>query len=108
MSFAEWKDSLSEEQRAVMRNHVDRLGTDGIIGLNRKTKNIGVFSSLQEYMSKKHIREVAAEVGISLKGLTLNIDKNEELIDTFFAGRADYENVGEITFFPNAFKNKED
>ena len=76
--------------------------------MGRKTQNTGVFSELRERISKAHIRDVAKESNISLKGLTLNIDKNEELLRLNLAGRADYENVGQITFFPNAFKNKEE
>lgn len=78
------------------------------MGMGRKTQNTGVFSELRERISKAHIRDVAKESNISLKGLTLNIDKNEELLRLNLAGRADYENVGQITFFPNAFKNKEE
>lgn len=77
-------------------------------GMHRKRKNTGVFSHLQERMSKKHIRETAKQVGIDLKGITLNIDKNAELLSIPFAGRADSENVGGITFFPNAFISKEE
>lgn len=83
-------------------------GSSGIINMNRQTKNTGVFSELQERMSKKHIRDLADECGVGLKGLILNIDKNEELLNTFLTGRADHENIGQITFFPNAFKSKEE
>ena len=57
---------------------------------------------------KKHIREIADEYGIDLKGLTLNIDKNEDLLRIPFTGRADPENIGGTTFFPNAFASKEE
>lgn len=78
------------------------------IEMERQSRNVGAFSGLQERMSKKRIREIAGEYDIDLKGLTLNIDKNEELLKTFLTGRADHENIGQITFFPNAFKTKEE
>lgn len=77
-------------------------------GMYRNSSNKGAFSHLPEKMSKKHIREIAKEYGISLAGMSINIDKNEELLNLFFAGRADPESVGGITFFPNAFKSKEE
>ena len=80
----------------------------GIINMNRKTKNSGAFSILQERMSKKRVREVAKEYGIDLGGLKISIDDNEELLALPFAGRADSEDVGGITFFPVAFKSKEE
>ena len=49
------------------------------------------------------MREVAKEYGIDLSGITINIEKNEELIALPFLGRADPERVGDITLFPNAF-----
>ena len=67
----------------------------------------GSFSGLLERMSKKHIRALAKEFDIDLKGLTINIDKNEELLNVPFSGRAGPENIGGITFFPNAFRDKE-
>lgn len=74
----------------------------------RKTQNTGAFKHLSERMSKKHIREIAKEFGIETEGLTLNIDFNEELLRIPLAGRADSENLGGITFFPNSFRNKEE
>ena len=50
-------------------------------------------------MSKSHIREVAHECGVDLKGLTLNIDIQKELLQIPYAGIADPDNIGQITFF---------
>ena len=77
-------------------------------GLYRKSSNTGAFAGLPERMSKKHIRTVAKEVEIDLKGITINIDMNEELLRIKYAGRADPENVGNVTFFPNAFRSREE
>lgn len=76
--------------------------------LFRKTENTGAFKHLPERMSKKHIRELAKEFDIDLEGLKLNIDFNEELLRIPLAGRADPEELGGITFFPNSFRSKEE
>ncbi|MBQ8026895.1 MAG: hypothetical protein IJ261_02135 [Clostridia bacterium] len=73
----------------------------------RKRANKGAFSGLVERMSKKRIRELAKEYDIDLTGISLNIDFNEELLRLAYTGRADSESVGGITFFPNAFRDKE-
>lgn len=77
-------------------------------GLFRRSGNPGVFSVLPERMSKKHVREVAKEAGISLKGITLVIDKNEELLGRGYYGRADYEEIGLLRMFPDTFNSKEE
>jgi len=76
--------------------------------LYRRDSNPGAFSILPERMSKKHIRKLAAEAEIDLKGINLNIEMNEDLLGKIYTGRADSEHVGGITFFPSAFKSKED
>lgn len=82
----------------------------GIIEMWRKTHNTGVFYHLPERMSKKHIRQVAKETGIDLKGITLFIDTDKEKLKPafLFSGRADPENIGRIDFFPKAFQSREE
>ena len=77
------------------------------ISLNRKEGNVGAFSELQEKMSRKTVRNIAKEFNVKTKGLTISVDKNEELLRLPFAGSANANKIGEITFFPNAFKDKE-
>lgn len=90
--------------------YVDNSGGSGIIKteLHRASANKGVFEHLPEKMSKKHIRDIAKQFEIDLKGITISIDKNPDLLRIKYAGRADAENVGLITFFPNAFKSREE
>lgn len=78
------------------------------VALLRKSKNTGAFAELPERMTKKHIREVADKFGVDTKGLSITIDANEELLKLPFAGRADPEKIGGITFFPNAFRSEEE
>lgn len=102
MSYKEWAKKHGLNQ--PLTNNVK----DSTMSLYRKTNNTGAFAGLPERMSKKHIRNVAEECGIDLKGITLNIDNNEELLRIPYSGRADSENIGSITFFPNAFKSREE
>lgn len=107
-----WKHGKAAEKTLKMHQNaktpLDNSTKTGTIKMYRRKGNPGVFAVLPEKMSKKHIREIAAEYGIDLKGLTLNIDKNEDLLRIPFTGRADPENIGGITFFPNAFASKEE
>lgn len=77
-------------------------------GMFRQTANTGAFSHLPERMSKKHIREIAEKYGIDMSGITLKIEKNEELLRIRYAGIAAPEQIGLIIFLPNAFKSEEE
>jgi len=76
--------------------------------LNRQSKNTGAFADLPERMSKKHIRSLAKGYGVSLDGIRLNIDTNQDLLRIGLTGRVDPEHIGGITFFPNAFRSREE
>lgn len=106
---AEWKDAKKVEKPAKKSGgSIENSVNGSTIKLGRKTVNKGAFFKLPERMSKKHIRDIAKECGIDIHGLKLNIDYNEELLRIPYAGCADTENVGQITFFPNAFKSREE
>ncbi|MCM1545256.1 MAG: minor capsid protein [Ruminococcus sp.] len=101
-------DDMTYEQ--WYERFVDNSEELGIIeaedGLYRNTSNIGVFSSLPERMTKKHIRNIARLCGIDMKGIRIHIDNNSELLNLPLTGRADSEEIGGITFFPNAFVSR--
>ena len=80
------------------------------IGLERRTQNPGVFSQFPERMSKKHIREVAKEYGLDLKGMTLVIRQDKQFLNPSWVntGSADYLHIGRIDFYPQAFSSKEE
>lgn len=100
-----WKHGKAAEKAKLALEKPTKSDT---IGLHRRKGNTGAFSGLPERMSKKHIRELAKEYGIDLSGLTLSIDKNEDLLRIIYSGCAVPERVGEIIFFPNAFISKEE
>lgn len=108
MTYEEWKELYVPN---AGQKTLDKSAGSGIMiekGAYRKATNSGVFSHLPERMSKKHIREVAKKYGFDTKGLILNIDTNEELLRIPFAGEAVPEEIGKITFFPNAFRSEEE
>lgn len=93
ISFLEWKQ-LKENQEEF----------------NRKAQNTGAFSGLSEKMSKKHVREVAKELDISMRGITLLIDKDVRKMTSKLklTGRADPQKIGRVDLFPLAFTSKEE
>ncbi len=88
-------------------SNIDENKNSGIMGMARSSKNTGAFSSLPEKMSKKHIRELAKEYNIDIKGLSLVIDKNEELLNIQYTGCANPDIIGSISFFRWLLDRKE-
>lgn len=76
--------------------------------MQRNNANTGAFADLPERMTKAHIRNLAEEFGISLKGIRLTIDKNPELLNIKMTGIADTLSIGNIIFTPNAFRSREE
>ena len=110
ITIAKWDRKQAAQARAAAKRREKELANsknDGKIEMNRRNKNPGAFSVLPERMSKKHIRKIAEEFGISLKGIKLNIEYNEDMIGMIYTGRADPEQIGGMTFFPSAFRSKE-
>ena len=111
ITIAKWDRQQAAQARAAARKKeksVAKSENSGRIEMNRRNKNPGAFGILPERMSKKHIRNIAEEFGISLKGVKLNIEYNEDMIGMVYTGRADPERIGGMTFFPSAFRSKED
>ncbi len=100
MTYEQWKKKSLET--------VEKSEKSGIIGMNRNANNTGVFSSLPEKMSKKHIREIALEYNIDIKGLSFEIDDKEDFLDKPFTGCANPNKIGNIIFFPSAFSSREE
>ncbi len=98
----------SREQSYGFNKSVSQKAVITSKGNLRNTTNTGAFSILPERMTKKHVREIAKETGIDLHSIKIRIDNNEELLRIPFTGRADYEEIGSITLFPNAFRSKEE
>lgn len=72
----------------------------------RKTKNTGDFKQYSELMTKKHVRGVAAEMGLDPKDVRYKIDRNVEMIGTGYFGHTS-DDGKTITLYPDAFKDRE-
>ena len=90
---------------------VAKSGESGIIELNRKMerrdKNIGAFSNLEIPMQKRYVLALCKKYGIDTKDITFKIQRSESLLNIPLYGSTDYNNIGRIDLFPNAFINEE-
>ncbi|MBQ8514639.1 MAG: minor capsid protein [Ruminococcus sp.] len=87
-------------------------GADGgIMRLNRelerRDKNIGAFADLEIPMQKKHVLNLCEKYNINTKGITFKIQRSESLLALPFYGSTDYNDIGRIDLFPNAFTDEE-
>lgn len=100
-----------EEYRKKYLNIIEKVNKKDIIELNReiqrRNKNIEVFSSLKIPMQKKYVRRIASKYGIDLTGISIKIQRDEILMNLNIAGSTDYENIGRIDLFPKAFVDEE-
>lgn len=90
---------------------LDNSTENGIIklhrGANRKNENIGAFSNFGIPMQKRAVLKLCAKYGVSTEGLTIKIQRDENLLGLPFCGSADYDNIGRIDLFPKAFTDEE-
>lgn len=98
-------------QKMKGQNVLEKYGKSSTIGLNRsiqrKEKNTGAFVNLKVTMQKRAVKEIAKKYGIDLSGLTIKIQRSEALLSLSLYGSADYDNIGRIDLFPNAFQDEE-
>lgn len=110
MTYSQWKDSLTDEQQSAIK-YVDKSIKNDIINLNRAIKrresNIGAFQNLEVPMQKRNVLRMAKKYNISTNGLTFKIQRSEKLLALPFYGSTDYNDIGRIDLFPNAFVNEE-
>ena len=101
MTYKEWKNQNDE----LTLNDVN----DKILKrtIQRKERNTGAFSNLKVPMQKRTVRNIAANYGIDLKGITIKIQRQEKMLALQIMGCADYDNIGRIDLFPNAFIDEE-
>ena len=58
-------------------------------------------------MQKRYVQRITSKYGINISDLDIQILRNEEYIKLFYCGCTDYDNIGRIALFPNAFKDEE-
>lgn len=103
--------NFEDFRRKYMPASIANSENSGIIlarNLNRKSSNIGAFSNLSVTMQKKEVKRICEKYGLNVKGLTFKIQRSEHLLNSSYYGSADYDNIGRIDLFPNAFQNEEE
>ena len=75
--------------------------------LDRKERNIGVFSVLEIPMQKRYVVRIAQKHKIDLSGIIIKIQRDPAWLRSTVTGRADQKQIGRIDFMPNAFKDEE-
>lgn len=103
--------NFEEFRKKYMPASIANSENSGIIlarNLDRKSSNTGVFSNLGVTMQKKEIKRICEEYGFDVKGLTFKIQRSEHLLNSSYYGSTDYDNIGRIDLFPNAFQDEEE
>ena len=91
------------------QKRLDNSGKSGIMELYRRDKNIGAFSELKIPMQKRAIKRVCKKYGVDISEINIKIQRSEEFLgkEIIYFGSTDYDNVGRIDLFPNAFADEE-
>lgn len=103
--------NFEEFRRKYMPASIANSENSGIIlarNLDRKSSNTGVFFNLGVTMQKKEVERICEEYGFDVKGLTFKIQRSEHLLNSSYYGSTDYDNIGRIDLFPNAFQDEEE
>lgn len=119
-TFAGWqrmKQTNSQRYQDLMADYryvkksVATSGDGGIIELqrnfDRKERNEGAFSNLKIPMQKRYVLNICEKYQIDTRGLTIKIQRSEKLLKLPLYGSTDYQNIGRIDLFPNAFIDEE-
>ena len=110
-NISKYQARLNEWERRKAQLGIANSENSGIIlarNLDRKSSNTGVFSNLGVTMQKKEVKRICEKYGLNVKGLTFKIQRSEHLLNSSYYGSADYDNIGRIDLFPNAFQNEEE
>lgn len=91
---------------------VDKSGGSSIMELrrklDRKEANTGAFKKLEVPMQKRNVLSICKRYSIDTKGITFKIQRSEKMLSLPFYGSTDYNNIGRIDLFPNAFLSEEE
>lgn len=103
------RSTAQKAVHAAKKSGLTSGGEDGIIkeSMNRRNKNIGEFSELKIPMQKKAILNVCKKYNVETSGLRFKIQRDEKMLSMPFYGSTDYDDIGRIDLFPNAFTDEE-
>lgn len=98
--------NLPEQMQRVYQDGLGKVGSS-IPKPKRKEENTGKFRGLQIPMQKRYVERTASKYKVKLNDLRIRIQRDEDLVKTPLCGCTDYDNVGRIDLFPNAFIDEE-
>lgn len=103
------RSTAQKAVHAAKKSGLTSGGKNGIIkeSMNRRNKNIGEFSELKIPMQKKAILNVCKKYNVETSGLRFKIQRDEKMLSMPFYGSTDYDDIGRIDLFPNAFTDEE-
>lgn len=107
VSFSKAMEMPQQMERVYM-DGLGKVGRSGTIPKpNRKTQNIGTFNRLKVPMQKRAVERLAKKYGVKIDDLSIRIQREEAMLGMPYLGSTDYDNIGRIDLFPNAFKDEE-
>lgn len=98
---------LPEQIQRVYQDGLGRLIRGYVPKPKRKEENTGDFKNLQIPLQKRYIEKTASKYGIKIQDLNIKIQRDKNLLSVPICGSTDYDDIGRIDLFPNAFKDEE-
>ena len=108
--YVEFSDAmgLPQQRERIYADGLGKVGRNGLIPKpKRKSQNIGAYSSLKVPMQKKAVERIARKYGIKVSDIQIKIQRDEAMLRMPYLGSTDYDNIGRIDLFPNAFADEE-
>lgn len=100
------KMELPEQMKRVYQDGLGKVG-GAIPKPKRKEENTGKYVGLQIPLQKRYVERIASKHGVKIQDLSIKIQRDEDLLKTPLCGSTDYNNIGRIDLFPNAFLDEE-
>ena len=108
--YVEFSNAMKLPQQ-IERVYMDGLGKVGRSGAvpkpKRRVQNVGSFEKLEIPMQKRAVERLAKKYGVKIDDLSIRIQREEAMLEMPFLGSTDYDNIGRIDLFPNAFTDEE-
>lgn len=101
------KMNLPQQNDRIYMDGLGKVSPGALSKPKRKEQNTGVFKGIEIPMQKRYVEIFAKKYGVRIDDMIVKIQRNEELLNLFFTGSTDYDQVGRIDLFPNAFISEE-
>lgn len=99
---------LPQQMERVYMDGLGKVGRSGAIPKpKRRVQNVGSFEKLEIPMQKRAVERLAKKYGIKIDDLSIRIQREEAMLEMPYLGSTDYDHIGRIDLFPNAFTDEE-